>query len=129
MGDARGALADLSRLSRKLEERSAALDRMAVSLEEVGVAARSFNDETLPRLTRWSSSSIATRARSTAFSTPWRESQSFVFGAQRAKPGPGRAGIQGRSALRHMLRSSRRIAALTLVLAGAGCSLAPARGR
>src|SRR5258706_355607 len=51
-----------------------------------------------------------------------RESAEFRVRRPASKARTGRAGIQGRSALRHMLRSSRRIAALTLVLAGAGCS-------
>src|SRR6266581_1548555 len=49
VADTRKVMASLGSLSAKLEERSAAFDRMAASLEEVGVAARSFNDETLPR--------------------------------------------------------------------------------
>jgi len=95
MGDARGALADLSRLSRKLEERSAALDRMAASLEEVGVAARSFNDETLPRLNALVEQlNRDTRSLDRVLNALGENPQSFVFGAQRAKPGPGEPGFK-----------------------------------
>lgn len=95
MADARGALADLSRLSRKLEERSAALDRMAASLEEVGVAARSFNDETLPRLNALVEQlNRDTRSLDRVLNALGENPQSFVFGAQRAKPGPGEPGFK-----------------------------------
>src|SRR5262252_4395913 len=50
VADARTTLADVSKLSRTLAERSAAFDRMADSLDDVGVASRSFKDETLPRV-------------------------------------------------------------------------------
>ena len=95
MADARGALADLSRLSRKLEERSTALDRMAASLEEVGVAARSFNDETLPRLNALVEQlNRDTRSLDRVLNALGENPQSFVFGAQRAKPGPGEPGFK-----------------------------------
>jgi len=95
MSDARGALADLSRLSRKLEERSAALDRMAASFEEVGVAARSFNDETLPRLNALVEQlNRDTRSLDRVLNALGENPQSFVFGAQRAKPGPGEPGFK-----------------------------------
>src|SRR5437773_2711502 len=95
MGDARGALADLSRLSRKLEERSAALDRMAASLEEVGVAARSFNDETLPRFNALVEQlNRDTRALDRVLNAVGENPQSFVFGAPRGRPGPGEPGFR-----------------------------------
>src|SRR6267154_3201472 len=95
MGDARGALADLSRLSRKLEERSEAFDRMAASLEEVGVAARSFNDETLPRFNALVEQlNRDTRSLDRVLNALGENPQSFVFGAQRAKPGPGEPGFK-----------------------------------
>jgi len=95
MGDARGALADLSRLSRKLEERSAALDRMAASLEEVGVAARSFNDETLPRLNALVEQlNRDTRSLDRVLNAVGENPQSFVFGAPRGRPGPGEPGFR-----------------------------------
>jgi phospholipid/cholesterol/gamma-HCH transport system substrate-binding protein len=94
-GDARTALADISRLSRKLEERSAAFDRMAASLDEVGVAASSFNDETLPRVNMLVDQlQRETRALDRVLSALGDNPQSFVFGAQRGKPGPGESGYR-----------------------------------
>ncbi len=95
VGDARGVLADLGRLSRKLEERSAALDRMAASLDEVGVAARSFNDETLPRFNALVEQlNRDSRALDRVLKALDENPQSFVFGASRGKPGPGESGFK-----------------------------------
>jgi phospholipid/cholesterol/gamma-HCH transport system substrate-binding protein len=95
MADARGALADVGKLARKLEERSAALDRMAASLDEVGVAARSFNEETLPRFNALVEQlQRDTRALDRVLNTLGDNPQSFVFGAQRGKPGPGETGFR-----------------------------------
>jgi phospholipid/cholesterol/gamma-HCH transport system substrate-binding protein len=94
-GDARTALADISRLSRTLEERSAAFDRMAGSMDEVGTAARSFGDETLPRINVLVEQlQRETRALDRVLSTLGDNPQSFVFGAQRGKPGPGESGYR-----------------------------------
>src|SRR5262249_42752463 len=93
VGDARGALADVSRLSKKLEERSVALDRMAASMEELGTASRSFNDETLPRVNALVEQlQRDTRALDRVLNALGDNPQSFVFGAQRGKPGPGESG-------------------------------------
>ena len=98
MGDARSVLADLGKLSRKLEERSAALDRMAGSLDEVGVAASSFRDETLPRFNALVEQlQRDTRALDRVLNTLNKNPQSFVFGAQRGKPGPGESGFKNGS--------------------------------
>jgi phospholipid/cholesterol/gamma-HCH transport system substrate-binding protein len=95
VGDARGVLADLGKLSRKLEERSAAFDRMAASLDEVGLAARSFNDETLPRVnTLVEQLQRDTRALDRVLKALDENPQSFVFGAPRGKPGPGESGFK-----------------------------------
>jgi phospholipid/cholesterol/gamma-HCH transport system substrate-binding protein len=95
VGDARGTMADISRLARKLEERSAAFDRMADSLEEVGTASRSFNDETLPRInTLVEQLQRETRALDRVLSSLNDNPQSFVFGSQRSKPGPGESGFK-----------------------------------
>ena len=94
-GDARTALADISRLSRKLEERSAAFDRMAASLDKVGVAADSFNDETVPRVnTLVDQLQRETRALDRVLNALGDNPQSFVFGSQRGKPGPGESGYK-----------------------------------
>jgi phospholipid/cholesterol/gamma-HCH transport system substrate-binding protein len=95
VGDARGVLAELGKLSRKLEERSAAFDRMAASLEEVGVAARSFGDETLPRINALAEQlQRDTRALDRVLNALGDNPQSFVFGAQRGRPGPGESGFR-----------------------------------
>jgi phospholipid/cholesterol/gamma-HCH transport system substrate-binding protein len=94
-GDARTALADISRLSRTLEERSAAFDRMAGSMDEVGTAARSLGDETLPRINVLVEQlQRETRALDRVLSALGDNPQSFVFGAQRGKPGPGESGYR-----------------------------------
>jgi len=95
VGDARATLADIGKLSRKLEERSAAFDRMAASLDDVGVAARSFNDETLPRVNMLVEQlQRDTRALDRVLNALNENPQAFVFGAQRAKPGPGETGFK-----------------------------------
>ena len=88
-------MANLGSLSSKLEERSAAFDRMAASLEEVGVAARSFNDETLPRFNALVEQlNRDTRALDRVLNAVAENPQSFVFGAARGKPGPGEPGFK-----------------------------------
>jgi phospholipid/cholesterol/gamma-HCH transport system substrate-binding protein len=95
VGDARGVLADLGKLSRTLEQRSVALDRMAAGVEELGAASRSFNDETLPRVnTLVEQLQRETRALDRVLSTLGENPQSFVFGAQRGRPGPGESGFK-----------------------------------
>ena len=95
MADARATLADVSRLSRTLEQRSAAFDRMAASLDEVGVAANSFNDETLPRLnTLVDQLQREARALDRVLNALGENPQSLVFGAQRGRPGPGENGYK-----------------------------------
>lgn len=92
---ARNALAGAEKLMAGLEERSKAFDRMAASLEDVGVAARSFGDETLPRFnTLVEQLSRDTRTLDRVFNTLDENPQSFVFGAPRRKPGPGEPGFR-----------------------------------
>ena len=87
--------AEIGALSRKLEERSLAFDRMAASLEEVGVAARSFNDETLPRFNALVEQlNRDTRALDRVLNAVGENPQSFVFGAPRGRPGPGEPGFR-----------------------------------
>ncbi|TMH41954.1 MAG: MCE family protein [Betaproteobacteria bacterium] len=86
---------EIGALSRKLEERSQAFDRMAASIEEVGVAARSFNDETLPRFNALVEQlNRDTRSLDRVLNALGENPQSFVFGAQRARPGPGEPGFK-----------------------------------
>ena len=95
VADARTTLADVSGLARKIEERSVALDRMAASLDEVGVAARSFNDETLPRFNALVEQlNRDSRALDRVLKALDENPQSFVFGAPRGKPGPGESGFK-----------------------------------
>jgi len=95
VGDARVALADVSRLARKLEERSAAFDRMAASMEQLGTASRSFNDETLPRVNALVEQlQRETRALDRVLSALEENPRSFIFGAQRSTPGPGESGFK-----------------------------------
>ncbi len=87
--------AEIGALSRKLEERSLAFDRMAASLEDVGVAARSFNDETLPRFNALVEQlNRDTRALDRVLNAVGENPQSFVFGAPRGRPGPGEPGFR-----------------------------------
>jgi phospholipid/cholesterol/gamma-HCH transport system substrate-binding protein len=98
VGDARSVLADLGKLSRKLEERSSALDRMAAGMDEVGLAASSFRDETLPRFNALVEQlQRDTRALDRVLNNLGENPQSFVFGAQRGKPGPGESGFKNGS--------------------------------
>ena len=95
VSEARSTLADLGKLARKLDERSAALDRMAANLDEVGAAARSFGDETLPRFNALVEQlQRDTRALDRVLTNLGENPQSFVFGAQRGKPGPGESGFK-----------------------------------
>lgn len=95
VADARTTLADVSKLASKIEERSVAFDRMAASLDEVGVAARSFNDETLPRFNALVEQLARdTRALDRVLKALDENPQSFVFGAPRGKPGPGESGFR-----------------------------------
>jgi phospholipid/cholesterol/gamma-HCH transport system substrate-binding protein len=94
MAEVRGAAARAEKLMAKLEERVGALDRMAAGLENVGSAARSFNDETLPRVNALVEQlNRDTRALDRVLSALGDNPQSFLFGAQRGKPGPGEPGF------------------------------------
>jgi phospholipid/cholesterol/gamma-HCH transport system substrate-binding protein len=93
--DARSAAARAEKLMAKLEERVGVLDSVATSAEEVGGAARSVNEETLPRLNALIEQlNRDTRALDRVLNTLGENPQSFVFGAPRGKPGPGEAGFR-----------------------------------
>jgi phospholipid/cholesterol/gamma-HCH transport system substrate-binding protein len=95
VADARATLADVSKLARKLEERSVALDRMAAGVEELGAASRSFSDETLPRVNALVEQlQRDSRALDRVLSALGENPQSFVFGTQRGRPGPGESGFK-----------------------------------
>ena len=95
VSDARTTLADIDKLSRTLAQRSEAFDRMAASLGDVGGAARSFNDETLPRINVLVDQlQRDTRVLDRVLNSLSDNPQAFVFGAQRGKPGPGESGFK-----------------------------------
>lgn len=95
VGDARSALAEAEKLMASLKERAVAFDKMAASLDEVGIAARSFGDETLPRFNALVEQlGRDTRAFDRVFNALEENPQSFVFGAPRRKPGPGEPGFK-----------------------------------
>jgi len=95
VGDARSALAEAEKLMASLKERAVAFDKMAASLDELGVAARSFGEETLPRFNALVEQlSRDTRALDRVFNALDENPQSFVFGAPRRKPGPGEPGFK-----------------------------------
>jgi len=87
--------ASVHELAVSLEERAKAFDRMAASLGEVGTAARSFNDDTLPRFNALVEQlNRDTRALDRVLNALGERPQSFVFGAARGTPGPGEAGFK-----------------------------------
>jgi hypothetical protein len=86
----------LGKLSRKLEERSAAFDRMAGSLDEVGFAAQSSPATTLPRFAPGRAAQRDTRALDRVLNALGENPQSFVSGAQRGKLRAGRVRVQER---------------------------------
>jgi len=102
VGEARTALAGAEKMTASmralavnLEERAKAFDRMAASLEEVGAAARSFNDDTLPRFNALVEQlNRDTRSLDRVLNALGERPQSFVFGAARGTPGPGESGFK-----------------------------------
>jgi phospholipid/cholesterol/gamma-HCH transport system substrate-binding protein len=95
VADARSAAARADKLMSKLEERVGVIDRIASSADEVGSAARSVSDDTLPRLNALIEQlNRDTRALDRVLSSLEENPQSFVFGAPRGKPGPGEPGFR-----------------------------------
>lgn len=102
VNDARGAVkraeemvAAMTTLARKLEERSVALGQLGDNAADVGAAARSLNDETLPRL-----NALADELRREArvldrvLTGLADQPHSLVFGPPPRRPGPGEAGFE-----------------------------------
>lgn len=84
-------------LALKLDERVDTLTRAGVaSAEEVSLAARAVNDETLPRVNVLVDDlSKETHALGRVINTLGEEPQSVVFGTPPAAPGPGEPGFNG----------------------------------
>jgi phospholipid/cholesterol/gamma-HCH transport system substrate-binding protein len=101
VSDTRGAvqkadalLANLNALTSRIDEKIEVLTRVANTVDEVGVTARSVNDETLPRLNALVDElSRETRALDRLLSTIGDHPQSIVFGAPPRRPGPGEPGF------------------------------------
>ncbi|OGA02568.1 MAG: hypothetical protein A3I00_01465 [Betaproteobacteria bacterium RIFCSPLOWO2_02_FULL_64_12] len=94
VGRADQLMANLNDLARKIEERMEALNRVAKSVEEVGAAARSVNDETLPRLHALVEElSRESRALDRVLNTLNERPRSLVFGNPPGSPGPGETGF------------------------------------
>jgi len=94
LANARGTVAKAEQLMAKLEERVKTLDSVAASVGEVGAAARSVNEETVPRLNALVDQlNRETRALDRVLNTLGDNPQSMVFGAPRGDPGPGEPGF------------------------------------
>lgn len=108
LGDARGALGDarsalgnanrlmtnLDGLALKIDERVETLNRVAKSVEEVGIAARSVNDETVPRFNALVEElRRETQAVDRLINALGEHPQSIVFGSPPGSPGPGEPGF------------------------------------
>lgn len=90
-------LGNANGLALKLDERVDTLTRAALaSMEDVGVAARAVNDETMPRVNVLVDDlSKETHALGRVINTLGEEPQSVVFGTPPAAPGPGEPGFNG----------------------------------
>ncbi|MBI4290153.1 MAG: MCE family protein [Betaproteobacteria bacterium] len=101
LGDARSALGNANRLmtsldglALKIDERVETLNRVIKSVEEVGVAARSVNDETVPRVNALVEElHRETKAVDRLINALGEQPQSIVFGAPLGSPGPGEPGF------------------------------------
>lgn len=101
LGDARSALANANRLmtsldglALKIDERVETLTRVAKSVEEVGVAARSVNDETVPRVNALVEElRRETQVVDRLINALGEQPQSIVFGVPAGRPGPGEPGF------------------------------------
>ena len=101
LGDARGAvnkagqlMTSLDGLALKIDERVETLNRVARSVEDVGAAARSVHEETLPRVNALVEElRRETQAVDRLINTLGDQPQSIVFGAPPGRPGPGEPGF------------------------------------
>jgi phospholipid/cholesterol/gamma-HCH transport system substrate-binding protein len=89
-------IASVNGLALKLDQRVDRLDHAVASVEEVGVAARAVNEETVPRvhaLIDDVSKETVTLGR--VINTLGDNPQSILFGVPPGKPGPGEPGFAG----------------------------------
>lgn len=92
-------LTNLNSLSLKLEQRIVMLDRVATTVDDVGGAARTVADETLPRLNALAEDlGRETRALDRLINTLGDNPQSVIFGSPGPRPGPGEPGFNARGA-------------------------------
>jgi len=83
-------------LALKLDQRVDTLTQAVASVEEVGVAARAVNEETMPRINALIDDvSKETRTLGRVVNTLGEHPQSIVFGTPPGRPGPGEPGFAG----------------------------------
>lgn len=94
VGKAGQLMTNLDGLTLKIDERVETLNRVARSVEDVGVAARSVHDETLPRVNALVEElRRETHAVDRLINALGEQPQSFVFGSPPGRPGPGESGF------------------------------------
>jgi phospholipid/cholesterol/gamma-HCH transport system substrate-binding protein len=96
VGRAGEMVAAMTALAAKLEERSAALGQVGDNAADVGAAARSLNEETLPRLNALADDlRREARVLDRVLNGLADQPHSLVFGPPPRRPGPGEAGFDG----------------------------------
>jgi phospholipid/cholesterol/gamma-HCH transport system substrate-binding protein len=96
VGRASEMVAAMTALAAKLEERSAALGQVGDNAADVGAAARSLNEETLPRLNALADDlRREARVLDRVLNGLADQPHSLVFGPPPRRPGPGEAGFDG----------------------------------
>jgi phospholipid/cholesterol/gamma-HCH transport system substrate-binding protein len=94
LANANRLMTNLDGLALKIDERVETLTRVAKSVEEVGGAARSVNDETVPRINALVEElHRETKAVDRLINALGEQPQSIVFGAPPGRPGPGEPGF------------------------------------
>jgi len=84
------------KLDARVDTLAHAVAGMQASVEEVGIAARAVNDETMPRVNVLIDDvSRETRTLGRAINTLGEQPQSIVFGTPPGAPGPGEPGFTG----------------------------------
>ncbi len=92
--EARAAVGELAKTTRRLNEKDGPVDRLADGAQALSAAADSFNAATLPRINRATEdTSRAVRQLSRTVNGINDNPQSLIFGAGASMPGPGEAGF------------------------------------